>query len=305
MNPFDVSGWKSSKNGYSPGFSGLITTEDFAPGPSTFSTLRGRLSNSIGVVPSLAISILMRLPAGTSRPLGVNTPSRATSANFATSSASAVDAMPSIATITISRSIPTFFSRAGVGEIVFQREWREPRADAGFLVDVTAERRMRAAARRRDAHRELVAAGARELDVIAVVRAVVGHHRHHHALDHVLSALLRHRVMHVQIRDPRAVGEAVGVLVAGMDVGFEMDVGELRVAHHPRRLHHDGLQVNGGELHAGTNLRLADRILERERHALGDQHRRADQGEPREENYKSMIHIILPAYAGGFFRRPR
>src|SRR5665213_1478131 len=305
MNPFDVSGWKSSKNGYSPGFSGLITTDDLAPGASTFSTLSGRLSNSIGVVPSLVISILMRLPAGTSSPLGVKTPSRATSANFATSSASAADAMPSNAAITTSRSIPTFFPRAGVGEVVFQRERRKPRADAGFLVDVTAERRMRATGRGRDAEREFVATGARKLDVVAVVRTVVGHHRHHHAFDHVLRALLRQRVVHVEIRDPRAVGKAVGVLVGGMDVGFDVDVGELRVAHHPRRLHHDGLQVDGGELHAGVNLRLADRILERERRALGDQHRREGQGEPREENCKPMIHIILPAYAGGFFRRPR
>ena len=41
-----------------------MTTDDLAPGASTFSYLSALLSNSIGDLPSLLISILMRLPAG-------------------------------------------------------------------------------------------------------------------------------------------------------------------------------------------------------------------------------------------------
>ena len=47
----EASGWNSSKNAYSPGFSGLIDDRRLGAGSSTFSTLSALLSNSMGGCP--------------------------------------------------------------------------------------------------------------------------------------------------------------------------------------------------------------------------------------------------------------
>src|SRR6185312_8411032 len=303
--PFDVPGWNSSKNGYSPGFSGLTTTDDLAPGPSTFSILSGLLSNSIGVRPSLAISILMRLPAGTSRLGGVNTPSRATIFTVTTSSAANATGVPRATAKAPARrvaamriSVTTFLAGAGIREFVLERERREPRRHARFLVDVAPEHLVRARRRWGDAELQRVAAGARELDVVAVVRAVARDHRHQRALDHVARALLDELVADVEVRHPRAVGEAVGVPVGGVDVRFEVDVGCPGVAHHPRRVHRDRLQVHRGDLEAVADLRLADRVFERQRGA-GDCQGEREEHAAHIPNSLILRHSFVEFEAGG------
>jgi hypothetical protein len=66
------------------------------------------------------------------------------------------------------RSVGALLADAGEGEVLDHVEGLEPRADAGLLVDGTTE--MTVLAGRRDRDLETVAAGAEQLDVVAVMR---------------------------------------------------------------------------------------------------------------------------------------
>ena len=142
----------------------------------------------------------------------------------------------------------------------------EPGAHAGGAVGVAAEvvaGGVFLGVGRVDGELDLVLARALELDVVAVVRAVAGHHRHHVALDDLVRAgslVSSYLTSRYGIQKPS--GKAVGVVGQRVDVGFEMDVGLGRLAHVAFRLHVDGLQIDGGDLHAGDVLRRADGIFE-------------------------------------------
>ena len=130
-------------------------------------------------------------------------------------------------------------------------------ADRMHAETVAAEMAARILARRNDDELQLVLADARELHVAAVVRAVACDHRHELSLELLAAVDLRQLVADVQIGHPLALGEAVGVVGGGMDVGLEMDVGIGGRPHHPRRVPGDGLGINGGDLHPVPDLGLA------------------------------------------------
>src|SRR5690242_10427959 len=90
--PFAVACWNSSKNVYSPAFSGFTVTTALPPGGITRSCFRSLLSNSIAFLLALVTSMRNRWPAGTSSTTGSNLPSRATSLKSGESCAHAVAA---------------------------------------------------------------------------------------------------------------------------------------------------------------------------------------------------------------------
>src|SRR4051812_1064213 len=73
------------------------------------------------------------------------------------------------------RSVAALLAEAGERELVVQRERLEPRPDARFLVRMPAE--VGRGRRRRHGDPKVILAGALELHVVAVMRAVVRDHR--------------------------------------------------------------------------------------------------------------------------------
>src|SRR5690606_32564961 len=84
-------------------------------------------------------------------------------------------------------SIATLLAGAGEDKFIVHIEGLEPWRYAGFLVNMPAE--MIHCARLGRGHRkgELVLAGALELDVVAVMRAIVRDHGHQIALDDLVA----------------------------------------------------------------------------------------------------------------------
>ena len=132
--------------------------------------------------------------------------------------------------------------------------------------------------RRQDGQLQLVLARALQLHVVAVVRAVIGHHRHHVALDAALATHLGQLVLDHQVRHPGAFFKTVGVVLHRVDVGFQMHVGLFRLAHHAFRFHLGRLQVNRTDFHAVLDGRFANRIF------LGRSHGAQGQGGGSQQN---------------------
>src|ERR1022692_807650 len=261
-----------------------MTTDDFAPDAGPFSCFRSRLSNSIGPLPSLLISILNRCPAGTSSFRGSNDPSRATSLKTVSSSPctcahKAMEARTAAPNVATSRplesarssvpeqfhactSVATLLADACVCKVVLHGKRLEPWTNTGFLVGMTSEMAAWRPARRRDRQLQGVFAGTSKLHVVAVVRSIVGHHRHQLAGDLLTAALLGDLIVDTEVGNPRAVGKSVAVVALRVDVGLEVDVRLGHAFHHAQRLHRDWLQIDRGDLHACLDLGLADRGLE-------------------------------------------
>ena len=108
---------------------------------------------------------------------------------------------------------------------------------------------------------ELVLALARQLHVVAVMRAVACHHRHEVAGGLEAAVVLLEAVGDREVRDPVTLGKAVGVVLGGMDVGLEVDIGLGGGLHHAGRIHLDGLQVDRADLHAVDHHRVACRVF--------------------------------------------
>jgi len=123
------------------------------------------------------------------------------------------------------------------------------------------------------------------------VRPVAGHHRHEHAAGLAPVIQPGQQVVDAQVGDPLAVGEAVGVVARGVDVGLQMHVRLGGRQHHARRLHLDRLEIDGGDLHAVQELRLADRIFQRRRRANAAEQKRGRQGQDRQTEH---AHGFLP-----------
>src|SRR5690606_14409813 len=102
-------------------------------------------------------------------------------------------------------SVPTLFTGAGIDELVIQFKGLEPRTHAGFLIGVAAEMCVMTSRGRQDVVLQFVLAGAFELDVIAIVRTIVGDHRHKGAFLHVLAADFLDLVIDDQIGYPFAL----------------------------------------------------------------------------------------------------
>src|SRR5690606_4061649 len=117
------------------------------------------------------------------------------------------------------RSVSALLAGAGVYELVVELEGLEPRADPRFLVGMAAEMAHFVGRGRQNGVLELVLSGAFELDVVAVVRTVVGHHGHERALLHVGAAGLLDFVPDHQVWHPFAFGKAGGVVGRGVDIG--------------------------------------------------------------------------------------
>src|SRR5690349_4904126 len=97
-------------------------------------------------------------------------------------------------------SVSSLLAGAGKNELLLDLERREPWPDAGFLIDMAAEMLLRA--RRGNAHRQLVLAGSKQFDIVAVVRAVIRHHRHHLAGHLLIRANLLQLIVDRQRRNP-------------------------------------------------------------------------------------------------------
>src|SRR5690606_28754514 len=72
-------------------------------------------------------------------------------------------------------SVAALLAGAGIDEFILDLEGLEPRRDAGFLVDMAAEVVVVRGLGRADDEGQAVLSRAFELDVVPVVRTVVGH----------------------------------------------------------------------------------------------------------------------------------
>ena len=160
----------------------------------------------------------------------------------------------------------------------------EPGCDAGFLVGVAAEHAV-AASGRRDVVGQVVFARAEQLEVIAVVRPVVGDHGVEISLEHLVAAFLAQYESDVQVGHETAFLEPVGVVFQGADVGFQVHIGVGGGAHHARRIHLDRLQVHGADIQTAALLGFADRVF------LGLGKSAAEQGGEREGELYAHRHI--------------
>lgn len=135
----------------------------------------------------------------------------------------------------------------------------EPRCYAGFLVGMATERRV--ATRRQNSESQLVFARAKQLDVVAVVRPVIGDHGMEIAFELGVVALFFQLERYVEIRHETAFLEALPVIRRGADVSFQVHVGIGGRAHHAGGRHFDRLQIHRADFKPRAQLRFADRIL--------------------------------------------
>src|SRR6218665_1777197 len=177
------------------------------------------------------------------------------------------------------QSVPAFFARARVDEVVVQLEGSEPWTDPGFFVDMATEVRVGVGRRRLDREFQLVLAGTGQFDVIAIVRPVIGNHPHQFAIETKAAARLDKLELDDQIGHPVAFGKSVGIVLRCVDVGFQMDVGFFDLLHHAVRVHFDGLQIDGTNLHPFDDLMLADRCFGSMGNARSEEQRKR-RGEP-------------------------
>ncbi|MNN67057.1 hypothetical protein D3C81_1826710 [compost metagenome] len=135
------------------------------------------------------------------------------------------------------------------------------------------------------------------------MRTVAGHHAVEVALEDLVAAFLAQFVGHVQVGNPAALLETVGVVGSSGDVGLQVHVGFRRGAHHPWRVHFDRLQVYRADLHPAAGLRRADRIFlghhewagERQHHGNGtiDSHGLLLGLVSKENGHESRCHKML------------
>ena len=115
---------------------------------------------------------------------------------------------------------------------------------------------------RQDGVLDVVFSWAKELDVVAIVGAVVGHHGHELTLHLLCGSGFGDLKLDHQVGHPGTFFEAVGVAGQGFDVGLDVNVRFFCLAHHAVGLHDDRLQVNRSDLHAKSLLRRADGVFE-------------------------------------------
>src|SRR6218665_49163 len=177
------------------------------------------------------------------------------------------------------QSVPAFFARPRLDEVVVQLEGGEPWTAPGFFVDMATKVRVGVGRRRLDREFQLVLAGTGQFDVIAIVRPVIGNHRHQFAFETKAAARLDKLELDDQIGHPVAFGKSVGIVLRCVDVGFQMDVGFFDLLHHAVRVHFDGLQIDGTNLHPFDDLMLADRCFGSMGNARSEEQRKR-RGEP-------------------------
>src|SRR4051794_21389341 len=85
-------------------------------------------------------------------------------------------------------SVSTLLANAGEDESLRHLKWFEPEADTCLLVHMPAEMLLRV--RRSNEDSKPVPAGAEQLDVVTVMRAIIGHHGHHRALSLLVAVKL-------------------------------------------------------------------------------------------------------------------
>ena len=108
---------------------------------------------------------------------------------------------------------------------------------------------------------DFVVAHAEHFDVLPVVRAVTGNHRHEGAFLFFFGVEVFQGVGDGQVRHPFAFAKAVFVAFGGVDVRFKVHVGFGCREAHAARLHVDRLQIHGGDFHLVDGLRLACRVF--------------------------------------------
>src|SRR5450830_1412443 len=116
--------------------------------------------------------------------------------------------------------VTALFADAGESEVISQFEWLEPWGDTSFLVDVATEMSRWWS----NGQFQFVLAWAVEFDVVAIMRTIAGHHRHHVALDDLGRTGLGQFKLDVQVRHPVTFGKAVRILGDGTDIGFQMHI---------------------------------------------------------------------------------
>lgn len=95
------------------------------------------------------------------------------------------------------------------------------------------------------------------------MRTVAGHHGHEDAAHLLIAIELGQHIFNSKVGDPIAFGKAIGIVTRGMDIGLEMHIGIGRGSHDVSWLHFDRLQIDGGNLHAAHQFRLANGIFQR------------------------------------------
>ena len=109
----------------------------------------------------------------------------------------------------------------------------------------------------------VVGAGTQELDVRAVVRAIVCVHRHEDALDALARFALRELVMNRQVRNPLADAKARVVAFRRMNIRLNVHVRLVRRKHHACRQHLNRLEIDERYLEVVRLVLdlVADRVL--------------------------------------------
>ncbi len=117
------------------------------------------------------------------------------------------------------------------------------------------------AARRQEGERQLIFARAKQLDVVAIMRTVVGDHGVEVTLELGVVALFLQLERHIEVGHETAFLEALLVVRRGADVGFQVHVGICRGSHHPGRGHFNRLQIHRADLQSRAQLRFTDGVF--------------------------------------------
>src|SRR3989337_406552 len=152
-------------------------------------------------------------------------------------------------------SITALFARAEIVELPLHFKGLEPVPDAGLPVRMPAKFSLFKGTVYPVYH--LIFSCAKHLHIVAVMRTVIGHHRHHMSLYFLVCVKFYNGVVYAQVRHPLPCCKAIGVILCCPYVALQMDIRFSPRFHNPLWLHLDGLKIYRCYFHAIQGLRQA------------------------------------------------